>query len=70
MDQREIVEAIATLREYGTETYLIEAKSAKGGFPKCYDTISSFSNKHGGTYPPIQKLTLMVKNRHYLWTIL
>lgn len=48
MDRQEIVEAIATLREYGTETYSIEAKSAKGGFPKCYDTISSFSNKYGG----------------------
>ena len=24
----------------------------------------------GYPYPPIQKLTLMVKNRHYLWTIL
>ena len=48
MNQEDITEAIKTLRKLGAETRLIEAKSAKGGFPKCYDTISSFSNKYGG----------------------
>lgn len=48
MDREEIIDSIKTLRQYGTETRLIEAKSAKGGFPKCWDTISSFSNKYGG----------------------
>ena len=48
MDIAEIREAIEKLRKYGTETSLIEAKSAKGGFPSCLDTLSSFSNKSGG----------------------
>ena len=49
MDKNEVLEAIAYLRKYKTETDRIEAKTAKGGFPKrCYDTFSSFSNKYGG----------------------
>ena len=49
MEIKEVIEAIQTLRKYKTETNQIEAKDASGGFPKkCYDTISSFSNKYGG----------------------
>ena len=49
METKEVIEAIQTLRKYKTETNQIEAKDASGGFPKkCYDTISSFSNKYGG----------------------
>lgn len=49
MDKIEVLEAISYLRKYKTETDRIEVKTAKGGFPKkCYDTISSFSNKYGG----------------------
>ena len=49
MDKNEVLEAITYLRKYKTETDRIEAKTAKGGFPKkCYDTFSSFSNKYGG----------------------
>lgn len=48
MNRDEVIEAIEMLREIKSETRTIEAKTAKGGFPKCYDTISSFSNKYGG----------------------
>ena len=45
----EVIEAIEYLRKYKTETNKLESKTASGGFPKkCYDTISSFSNKFGG----------------------
>ena len=49
MEKSQVIEAINYLRKYKTETDRIEAKTANGGFPKkCYDTISSFSNKYGG----------------------
>ena len=49
MQENEIIEIIEYLKLYKTETNRIEAKSAINGFPKkCYDTISSFSNKRGG----------------------
>ena len=49
MEKNEVIKTIENLRKYNTETDRIEVKSAKGGFPKkCYDTISSFSNKYGG----------------------
>lgn len=49
MQEKEIIEIIEYLKLYKTETNRIEAKSAINGFPKkCYDTISSFSNKRGG----------------------
>lgn len=49
MTEKEVIDAIKTLRKFQTETSRIEAKTAKEGFPKkCYDTISSFSNKYGG----------------------
>ena len=49
MEKNEVIDAIRLLRKYNTETNRIEAKSALLGFPKkCYDTISSFSNKYGG----------------------
>lgn len=34
MDKQEVIKAIQTLRKYNSETTTIEAKSAKGGFPK------------------------------------
>lgn len=49
MEKKEVIETIKYLRKYNTETDRIEVKTASGGFPKkCYDTISSFSNKFGG----------------------
>ena len=49
MLKTEAIEAIEYLKKYKTETNKIESKTASGGFPKkCYDTISSFSNKFGG----------------------
>lgn len=49
MLKTEVIEAIEYLRKYKTETNKLESKTASGGFPKkCYDTISSFSNKFGG----------------------
>lgn len=49
MEKIEVLNAIKTLRKYNSETNKIEVKTALGGFPKkCYDTFSSFSNKHGG----------------------
>jgi len=47
--KEEVINSINKLRMFHTETNTIEAKSAKNGFPKkCYDTISSFSNRYGG----------------------
>ena len=49
MLKTEAIEAIEYLKKYKTETNKLESKTASGGFPKkCYDTISSFSNKFGG----------------------
>ena len=49
MKKIEAINAIEKLKKYQTETNKIEAKKALDGFPKkCYDTISSFSNKYGG----------------------
>lgn len=49
MLKTEAIEAIEYLKKYKTETNKLESKAASGGFPKkCYDTISSFSNKFGG----------------------
>lgn len=50
MTNNNIVEKIEFLKKFKTETTTLETKAAKNGFPKkCYDTISSFSNKYGGT---------------------
>ena len=50
MTNNNIVEKIEFLKNFKTETTTLETKAAKNGFPKkCYDTISSFSNKYGGT---------------------
>ena len=49
MNKFEVLESIEILRKYNAETEKIEAKAALDGFPKkCYDTLSSFSNKGGG----------------------
>lgn len=49
MERIEAINAIEELKKYQTETNRIEAKAASDGFPKkCFDTISSFSNKYGG----------------------
>lgn len=50
MNQKDIIEKIKFIEKFKTETVSIETKSALNGFPKkCYDTVSSFSNKYGGT---------------------
>ena len=55
MTKEDVISAILEMRKFNSETYLIEAKTAKGGFPsKCYDTFSSFSNKGGR----------VIENRH------
>ena len=47
--KEEVISAINYVRKYKTETDRIEIKTANVSFPKkCYDTISSFSNKSGG----------------------
>ena len=47
--KEEVINAINYVRKYKTETDRIEIKTANVSFPKkCYDTISSFSNKSGG----------------------
>lgn len=48
MERTEVIEAIEYVKKYKMETNRIEVKSAIGGYPKCYDTFSSFSNKYGG----------------------
>ncbi len=48
MEIKEVIEAIEYVKKYKTETNRIEVKKALGGFPTCYDTFSSFSNKYGG----------------------
>ncbi len=48
MIKQEVISAIHYIKKYKTETNRIEVVKAVGGFPKCYDTISSFSNKYGG----------------------
>ena len=48
MEREEVIEAIEYVKKYKTETSRIEVKKALGGFPTCYDTFSSFSNKYGG----------------------
>lgn len=49
MTETEVIEIIKYLKTYKTETNKIEAKAALVDFPKkCYDTLSSFSNKYGG----------------------
>ncbi len=48
MEKQEIIDAIEYVKKYKTETNRIEVKKALDGFPKCYDTFSSFSNKYGG----------------------
>ncbi len=48
METKEVIEAIEYVKKYKTETNRIEVKKALGGFPTCYDTFSSFSNKYGG----------------------
>ena len=48
MERKEVIEAIEYVKKYKTETNRIEVKKSLDGFPKCYDTFSSFSNKYGG----------------------
>ena len=48
MEIKDVIEIIDYVRRYKTETNKIEVKAAIGGFPKCYDTFSSFSNNYGG----------------------
>ena len=49
MTEAEVLTIIKTILDNKSESTITEVKSATGGFPKCYDTISAFSNKFGGT---------------------
>lgn len=50
MKKEEIIEKIEFINKFKTETVNLEIKASSKEFPKkCYDTISSFSNKYGGT---------------------
>lgn len=50
MNQKDIIEKIEFINKFKTETVNLETKTANVDFPKkCYDTVSSFSNKYGGT---------------------
>lgn len=67
MNYNEVVDAINTLRKFKSETNRIEAKTASDGFPKkCYDTISSFSNKYGGIiiFGINEEKGSVIENRH------
>ncbi len=46
----EVIEMVNKVSEDKKETQTIETKSAHGGFPKIYDTLSSFSNQNEGGY--------------------
>ena len=48
MLQEELRELISSIQKMKTEDGQIEIKQAEKGFPKIYDTLSSFSNQTGG----------------------
>lgn len=49
MLSNELIELVYNIQKTKTEDGNIEIKSANGGFPKIYDTLSAFSNQVGGT---------------------
>ncbi len=46
----EVIALVRKVAEDKKETQTIETKAAHGGFPKIYDTLSSFSNQNEGGY--------------------
>ncbi len=46
----EVEKLVKTIMSEKKETQTIETKAAHGGFPKIYDTLSSFSNQNEGGY--------------------
>lgn len=46
----EVIALVSKVAEEKKETQTIETKAAHGGFPKIYDTLSSFSNQNEGGY--------------------
>ena len=44
----ELIRLIKDIKSTASEDNRIELKKAEGGCPKLYDTLSSFSNQHGG----------------------
>ena len=49
MKKIDVIKAIEKIRNFNSETNMVEVKSALKGFPKkCYDTFSSFANTDGG----------------------
>lgn len=48
MQQEEVVQLVKKIQGMKTEWQTVEVKAAHGGFPKLYDTLSSFSNQDDG----------------------
>ena len=48
MQQEELKELIKSVKQLKTEWQTLELKSTTGGFPKIFDTLSSFSNQDSG----------------------
>ncbi len=48
MLENELVDLVKKVADDKRETQTIETKAAHGGFPKIYDTLSSFSNQNDG----------------------
>ena len=48
MLESEIIELVSQLQKNKSKSNYVEVKSAKAGCPKIFDTLSSFSNQHGG----------------------
>lgn len=48
MLESELIELVEKIRKQKCESNYIEIKAAKGGSPKIFDTLSSFSNQRGG----------------------
>ena len=48
MQQEDLVKLVKDIQNLKTEKQMIELKAANGGFPKIFDTLSSFSNQDSG----------------------
>ena len=48
MQEMELADLVRKVQRYRSEFQNVELKAANGGFPKIYDTLSSFSNQDDG----------------------